>query len=244
MKVNLLQGEIAMNDKDLQFDRKKHLLYSKTVKKVIKAHLAARYPPDLAEKHWEATQLAYVKILDLVPFMGGRKNGQAGSVYDCAALFAFYQAVPDKPDLQEFGQMNDELFLPSLQRVQFLNLNRPIFMKAAKHIWTTLSNRSAAHREDWPGNYHMEMHPCPEGAKYVFLRCPIAEMAKKLGYTHLMPAMCNPDYPMLKCMHGGLIRRTTCANGDCCDFWVVGDQSKFLQEHPCKCNSEGYLYNE
>ena len=233
-----------MEDKALHFDRKKHLLYSANVKKVIRAHLAARYEPERAEECWEEVQKAYVSMLDLIPYMGGKKNSQAGSVYDCAALFAFYQAVPDKPDLEEFGQMNDELFLPAFSRSGFLNLNRPILMKAAKGIWTSLSKRSALHREDWPGNYHMEMRPCPEGAKYVFLRCPIAELAKKLGYTHLMPAMCNPDYPMLKCMHGGLIRTTTCANGDFCDFWIVGDQSELLKEHPCKKNPEGYLYNE
>ena len=233
-----------MNDKELQFDRCTHLLYSKTVKKVIQAHLAMHYSPAQADDYWGQIQLAYVKMLDLMPYMGGKKNGQAGSVYDCAALFAYYQVVPEKPSLEEFGQMNNELFLPTFQRAGYLNLNNPLAMKAAKFIWTVLSRKSAKHREDWPGNYHMEMRPCPEGAKYVFLRCPIAELAKRLGYTHLMPAMCNPDYPMLQCMHGGLIRSTTCANGDQCDFWIVGDKSPFLQKHPRRKSPEGYLYNE
>ena len=232
-----------MKEKDLVFDRKKHLLYSKAVKKVIRAHLAVRYVPAEADRYWEAIQKAYVEMLDLVPFMGGKKNGQSASLYDCAALFAFYQVVPDKPDLVEFGQMNDELFLPVFERATFLDLNHPMLMRLAKHIWTKVAQRCADHQQDWPGNYIMEMRPCPEGTKYVFLRCPIAELAKKLGYTHLMPAMCNPDYPMLHCMHAGLIRETTCANGDCCDFWIVGDQSNYLKERPCRQNPEGYLYN-
>ena len=233
-----------MQEKELRFDRKKHLLYSKTVKSVIQKHLAAHYPPQQAQQYWEDTQRAYVDMLDLIPYLGGKKNGQAGSVYDCAALFAYYQAVPDKPDLAEFGQMNDELFLPTLQRGSFADLNKPVFMGAARFIWTTLSKRSASHRQDWPGNYIMEMRDCPEGAKYVFLRCPIAELAKKLGYTHLMPAMCNPDYPMLKCLKGGLIRSTTCANGDYCDFWVVGDKSEYLKQYLVKTSPEGYQYND
>ena len=233
-----------MKDRQLKFDRNTHLLYSRTVKKVIRAHLAMHYPAPRAEQLWEQTQLAYVRILDLMDYMGGKHNSQAGSVYDCAALFAYYQAVPDKPTLEEFGQMNDELFLPAMQRVGFANLNRPVFMKAAHFIWAALSKRSARNRQDWPGNYHMEMRPCPEGSKYVFLRCPIAELAKKLGYTHLMPAMCNPDYPMLKCLRGDLIRTSTCAFGDCCDFWIVGDQSACLKKHPRKTSPEGFLYNE
>ena len=233
-----------MREKDLQFDRTRHLLYSKTVRKVIQNHLNLHYPPDRAAALWEQIQLAYVRMLDLIPYLGGKKNGQAGSVYDCAALFAYYQVVPDKPTLEEFGQMNDELFLPAMERVGFANLNKPVFGWLANRIWTTLANRSRRHREDWPGNYIMEMRPCPEGSKYVFLRCPIAELARKLGYTHLMPAMCNPDYPMLRSLHGGLIRRTTCANGDCCDFWIVGSESEFLRRHPCRKSPEGYLYNE
>ena len=77
-----------------------------------------------------------------------------------------------------------------------------------------------------------------------FCAAPIAELAKKLGYTHLMPAMCNPDYPMLKLLHAGLIRKSTCANGELCDFWIVGDKSEMLEKHPCKTSPEGYLYNE
>ena len=129
-------------------------------------------------------------------------------------------------------------------RKGFADLNRPWMMKGAGCIFKTLARSSAKHREDWPGNYHMDLRPVPEGVKYVFLRCPIAELAKKLGYTHLMPAMCNPDYPMLAQMHAGLIRTTTCAFGDCCDFWIVGDKSPLLKEHPQKQDRAGYWYNE
>ena len=233
-----------MEDQALQFDRKKHLCYSKTVKEVIRRHLTQHYEPELAERYWEDTQRAYVEILELMPYMGGKKNFQASSVYDCAALFAYYRAVPDKPTLEEFGQMNDELFLPALEKKTFVNLNNPLFMKLAGLIWSRLSKVSRRRREDWPGNYHMEMRSCPEGKKYVFLRCPIAELAKKLGYTHLMPAMCNPDYPMLRYMHAGLIRTTTCAFGEQCDFWIVGDQSQFLEQYPVHRDEAGYLVNE
>ncbi len=43
-----------------------------------------------------------------------------------------------------------------------------------------------------------------KGIYYEFTSCPIADFAKAHGYLGLMPAFCNPDYPMIKAMHGGL----------------------------------------
>ena len=82
------------------------------------------------------------------------------------------------------------------------------------------------------------------GARYRFTSCPIADFARRHGYEALMPAMCNPDYPTLGAMHGGLIRTSTCANGPYCDYWIVGDQSPLLKHHPLKQNAAGYWYNE
>lgn len=233
-----------MKDRDLIFDRKTHLLYSKAVRRVIQKELRADYPEAEAEALWEQTQREYVKILDLIPNLGGKKNMQAQAVYDCAALFAYYTAVPDKPTLEEFGRMNEELFLPDFTRLRFVNLNNHLLMNAAWHIWNHLAKVNRRHRRDWPGNYLMEMVPVPEGAKYLFHRCPIAELAKKLGYTHLMGPVCNPDYPMIRAMHGRLIRTETCAFGACCDFWIVGSESRFVREHPERKSETGFLYNE
>ena len=233
-----------MKEQDLIFDRKKHILYSDQVKKVIQDRLRADYPADQADRLWEQTRKNFVAILEDLPDMGGSKNMQSASVYDCAALFAYYQAVPEKPTLEVFGRMNEDLFVPAMARASYANLNRPLFMKAAGCIWRHLAKVNLRRREDWPGNYIMEMREVPEGCKYVFLRCPIAEMAKRLGLTHLRPAMCNPDYPMLEQLGAGLIRTTTCAHGDCCDFWIVGSESPLLQQHLVKQSEEGYLYNE
>lgn len=82
------------------------------------------------------------------------------------------------------------------------------------------------------------------GIRYSFTKCPIADFAREHGYVHLMPALCNPDYPMMEPAHGGLIRENTCARGGICDYWIVGDQSPYLKEHPRKTDEEGYWYNE
>ena len=235
-----------MNDKELQFDREKHILYSREAKQVIRDRLAARYGPEQAEQLWEQTQKNYLRFVDSIPYMGGQKNPQSGSVYDCAALFAYYEAVPDKPTLAELEQMNLDLFLPPFERlskIRLADLNRPWVMQAAGCIWKVLARRSQNKKEEWPGNYDMEVLPAPEGKRYVFYRCPIAELARELGYTYLMPALCNPDYPMLAAVHGTLIRATTCAFGDCCDYWIVGSDSPAAAQHPLKKNEAGFLYN-
>lgn len=233
-----------MDDRQLSFDRKTHLLYSKSVRTVIRKKLLSKYPEPQAEALWAQTQREYVKILDLIPYLGGRKNPQAQPVYDCAALFAYYTVVPEKPTPEEFGQMNTDLFLPDFARMRFVNLNNRIVMGLARRIWSHVAKITRKHRQDWPGNYIMEMADAPEGARYYFRRCPIAELAKKLGYTHLMGPVCNPDYPMLQAMHGSLIRTQTCAFGDYCDFWIVGSESKELRRHPLKKDEWGFWYNE
>ena len=81
------------------------------------------------------------------------------------------------------------------------------------------------------------------GSQYIFSTCPIADFAKRHGYEDLMPAMCNPDYPTLLKMDADLIRRMTCGNGPCCDFWVVPIDSPYLARYPLK-EKDGFLYNE
>ncbi|WP_455950663.1 hypothetical protein [Eubacterium sp.] len=58
-----------------------------------------------------------------------------------------------------------------------------------------------------------------------------------------MPAICNGDYPAMELLHVGLICKTTCTNGTVCDYWVVGDKSPYLTEHPRKADVRGYFYN-
>lgn len=72
--------------------------------------------------------------------------------------------------------------------------------------------KTKKHTDEWIGNYHLNVstYDKEKGIRYEFTTCPIADFAKQHGYTHLMPAMCNPDYPMFEAMHGGLIRKSTC----------------------------------
>ena len=236
-----------MKENKLQFDRKKHIIYSKAVKKVIQKHLANNYPIEQAMQIWEQVQLQYVNFLDILPFLGGKKNSQARGIYDSIALFAYYEAVPDKPQLEEFAQMNDETFVPVFEALgKIVNMNWKWVQRVEHLIFKSIEKEGNQHAHEWTKNYIMKVEPFDKetGIRYSFTRCPIAEFAKEQGYLHLMPALCNPDYPMMEAAHGGLIRTSTCATGTCCDYWIVVDKSPYLKEHPRKKDKEGYWYNE
>lgn len=166
-------------------------------------------------------------------------------VYESLALFAYYEAVPKKPTLEELEIMNNETFIPRMEKLKFLNMNLKVVMNLEYKVYYSIFKGIKKHEEEWPNNYDMEIEPYKKdvGIKYKFTRCPIAEFAKAHGYLDLMPAFCNPDYKMLEVMHGNLIRTTTCANGDFCDYFIVGSKSKYLMEHNRKTKN-GYICNE
>ena len=64
-----------MEDKQLLFDRKSHVLYSKPCKKEILAKIALHYPEAEREAVWERVQLRYAELLsDWRTDLGGKKE--------------------------------------------------------------------------------------------------------------------------------------------------------------------------
>ena len=76
-----------MKDKKLLFDRKCHVLYSKSCKKKIRAKIALHYPEEEREKVWEQVQRQYVDFLsDWRTDLGGKRNFHNGvGAYDITA---------------------------------------------------------------------------------------------------------------------------------------------------------------
>ena len=75
-----------MKDSKLQFDRKVHVLYSKTCKKEIRAKIALHYPAAEQEAVWGSVQRQYADFLsDWRTDLGGKKNfhNGTGGTYDC-----------------------------------------------------------------------------------------------------------------------------------------------------------------
>lgn len=207
------------------------------------------YTPQEAELLWKKTQTTYLKFVGSMPYTGAKKNRQATSIYDTVALFAYYEAVPKKPTLEEFYAINKRTFVLNVKNNKSLfNLNwkwvETLEYAIFKMIEKSIGNR--AHDGRWGNTWKLKVAPRKStvGVKYVFEDCPIVDFAKKHGFMHLMPAVCNCDYPALEAMRGGLIRNHTVAMGyDTCDYWLVGSKSPHLQQYPRKENEEGYWYN-
>lgn len=238
-----------MDEKSLNYDRKKHVCYSKKVKEVIQEHLHMHYSTEEAMELWEKIQLQYVEFLKDLPYLGGKRcthNG-VGGTYDCIAIFAYYEVQDQKPSVEELYEMNNQTFLPSFEILgKIVNANKPFLLRLMNVAFVSTAKKDSKNLEKDPNGYIMKVEPYDKekGIHYRFDRCPIAEFAKAHNYLDLMPAFCNGDYPAMNLMHAGLIRKHTCANSNTCDYWIVGDQSPYLKEHPRKKDEDGYWYND
>ena len=85
-----------MKESSLPFDRSKHALYTKNVKKCVMDLLHRYYDEQTTERLWENIQLQYCEFLKDEPALGGVKI--TTSIYDPILVFAWYAVVPDKPE--------------------------------------------------------------------------------------------------------------------------------------------------
>ena len=232
-----------MKDNELQFDRKCHVLYSKSCKKEIQKKIALHFPPDKCDEVWESVQKQYTDFLsDWRTDLGGKKNfhnGKGGN-YDCIALMAYYSVCKSVASLAEIEEMEGNLFLGAFRKMKFADCNKPFFKKL---MYKSFQN--AKRQCDKWGDLKMNIAPFDENKPiyYEFTACPTAEFAKKHNLTEVMPALCNPDFEAMECVHARLVRKTTCANGDKCDYTIVGDRDEYLKEHPEYRDEQGYRRN-
>jgi len=238
-----------MKEKELKFDNKRHIIYSTNAKKAIRAQLIENYDYQEMEILWEKTQNIYVRFIETMPYTGAKKNMQATSIYDTIALFAYYEAVPNKPTAEEFFKLNVETFVPDMRtRGKLINLNWKWVECLEYIIFKVIEKTIGSHAKDgtWGNTWKLKVSPrkSNDGVKYEFTGCPIVDFAKANGFMHLMPEVCNCDYLLMEAIHGDLIRNHTVAMGyETCDYWLVGDKSPHLKKHPRKKDENGYWYN-
>ncbi len=233
-----------MKDSELQFDRSCHVIYTKPCKKEIKGKIALHYPPEKREQIWEKVQRQYVDFLsDWRTDLGGSKNfhnGKGGN-YDCITLMAYYTVCKDVTSLAEIEEMEGNLFLGAFRRMKFVNCNKPLFKKLMYKAFQNAKKQC----DKW-GDFKMNVASFSPNKPiyYEFTSCPTAEFAKKHDLLEVMPALCNPDFEAMECIHAKLVRTTTCSNGDKCDYTIVGDKDPYLKEHPEYRDEAGYRRNK
>ena len=232
-----------MNDDELKFDRSCHVLYSKPCKQEIQQKIALHYPPEKREKIWTRVQKQYETYLQTWRTdLGGSKNfhNGAGGTYDGIALLSYYTICRDVTSLDEIEEMEGNLFLPAFRKLRFVNCNRPLFRRLLNTAFCNAKKRC----DQW---HDYEMNVAPYDPKkpiyYEFTACPLAEFAKQFGLLDIMPALCNPDFEAMELIHARLVRTTTCANGDKCDYTIYGDRDERLKDHPEYKDEAGYRRN-
>ena len=236
-----------MKDSELQFDRSCHVLYSQPCKEQIRSKIALHYPEEEREAVWERVQRQYADFLKSTRTdLGGEKNfhNGAGGNYDCIALMAYYVVCRDVTSLDEIEAMEGELFLPAfrrLSRIKLINVNNPIIKRLLHKAFCNAKKQC----DKW-GDYKMYVAPYDRNKPiyYEFTQCPAAEFAKAHGLEEVMPALCNPDYTGMELIHAKLVRTTTCANGDRCDYAICGDRDEYCKAHPEYRDEAGYRRNK
>lgn len=238
-----------MKEKELQFDRKKHCLYSKKAKKLIREYLYHEFGKDRAEELWEKIQLKYVEYVNDCPDVGGKRNNHAAAIYGSLFVFAFCEiAVPDK-SIEELQPLVYKIFMEDAFNVlgRIFDLNKNSHMKLADKVFTKSGEKDQMQEKQYPAGFITVLEPFDEtnqAIRYHFTQCPNAEFAKKHGLTKWMPLLCNCDYLGMSRLGCELIRHGTCTNGDKCDYYMVGSSNPIVKEHPRKVDKEGLWYNE
>lgn len=222
-----------MKDRELEFDRNCHVLYSKKCKEEIKKMIAYHYSSDKQEEIWERVQRQFVSYLkNYRTDLGGKKNFHNGlcGTYDCIAFVSYYVTCKDVSSLKEIEEAMDSMLLPSFRFLgHFVDCNKIFFKKLLYKAFLKAKKPC----DKW-NDYVMNIAPFDKDKPiyYEFTKCPVAEFAKENDVLEIMPAFCNPDYKAMELIGAKLIRTTTCSNGCKCDYTICGCKDFYINDHP------------
>ena len=232
-----------MREKDLPFDRTKHMAYTKNAKKCVQKLLRRYYDKHTAEKLWEKVQLQYCEYLKDEPALAGLKI--TTSIYDPILIFAWYAVVPDKPPLEEVQQDIYKSFFGSFDLIgKVFDLNRKPDNKLAASIFQKVNDVRVEEIKKFPESFRMGSCSYDKDnsiVRYSFTQCPNAEFAKRHHMEDMLPVLCNCDHLAMQAIHAALIRKGTCVTSDCCDYCIVGDKNPIAEEYELVKAENGLL---
>ena len=230
-----------MREKDLPFDRTKHMVYTNNAKKCVQKLLHRYYDEHTAARLWEKVQLKYCEYLKDEPALAGLKI--TTSIYDPILIFAWYAIVPDKPALEEVQQDIYRSFFGSFGVMgKVFNLNRKPDNRLAASIFQKANDVRVEEIKKFPESFRMGCctYEKEDGViRYSFTQCPNAEFAKRHHMEDVLPVLCNCDHLAMQAIHASLIREGTCVTSDCCDYCIVGDRNPIAAEYELKTAENG-----
>ena len=230
-----------MREKDLPFDRTKHMVYTNNAKKCVQKLLHRYYDEQTAARLWEKVQLKYCEYLKDEPALAGLKI--TTSIYDPILIFAWYAVVPDRPALEEVQQDIYRSFFGSFGVMgKVFNLNRKPDNRLAASIFQKANDIRVEEIKKFPESFRMGCcaYEKEDGViRYSFTQCPNAEFAKRHHMEDVLPVLCNCDHLAMQAIHASLIREGTCVTSDCCDYCIVGDRNPIATEYELKTAENG-----
>ena len=232
-----------MKEKDLAFDRTKHVIYSEKAKECVQKLLRRAYDSETAEKLWEQTQQKYCEFLEDEPALGGLKI--TASIYDPILLFAWYAVIPDKPALEEIQQDVFECFMSGFETMgRVFNVNRKLDNRLANLAFKAANDVRVKEIKEHPESFRMGSYSYDKEngvVRYSFTQCPNAEFAKRHHMEEFLPVMCNCDHMAMQKIHAALIREGTCLTSSRCDYCIVGDKNPLAAEYRLQKDESGLL---
>lgn len=232
-----------MKNKDLQFDRTCHVLYSKACEKELKKSILSHHPQN-AEEVWTDVQLKFVELLkDWRTDLGGKENfhNGKGGTYDCIAIMCYYAVCKDELSFREIEKIEENLVLPAFEKMWFVDCNKPFWKKLMYKAFCSAKKKC----DKWQ-DYKMYVAPYEKDKPiyYEFTACPSAQFAKQFGFEEIMPALCNVDYSSMELIGAKLIRKGTCVDCDKCDYTICANKDEYCKLHPEYVNEKGFRTNK
>ena len=156
-----------------------------------------------------------------------RNRSVSKNFYGALSAFAYYECMncnmsPDEITAMCYGMMIGDKKGGQLSR---FNLNNRLVQKLFHGLFALRARKLNKHKEDgsWNNTWGMKINPLnrKEGISIHLVGCPIADFAKKNGYSELMPYFCETDKAVMEHFGGTLYREHTVAEGyEDCDYWI------------------------
>ena len=220
-------------------------LYPDNYNEKIREWLKERYGEEKSRGIWAEIENNYLRFLEDMPEMGGKKNGHASAIYGGLLIFSLYPALPDQPPIAELQGFVQNLFMEPFTRLgKVFNLNRSLDMWLIDKVFQRVGKQDRRDAEKWPDGFINVSEPYDKehhASRYHFTQCPNAEFAKKHELLHVLPLLCNCDFFGIGEIHGQLIRCGTCGNSDRCDYLVVGCDNPVVDEFETITDEQGFL---
>lgn len=193
----------------------------------IKKKLSETFAPEEAESKYSEICRLYERFAAESPSIGGKANPMAPNFYGALSAFAYYEATgrtlsPDEISEMCFGMMMGGSKGGQLSR---FNLNNRLVRTILHGMFALKARKINKHKADgsWNNTWGMEINPLKhkEGISIHLVGCPIADFARKNGFSELMPYFCETDRAVMEHFGGTLYREHTVADGyEDCDYWI------------------------